>query len=112
MHLWFPSEIYLYDFCIPPSTSSKSNSKSKKTKKTSRKNQTTGAAMDETAATKSNSDDTQSVEPSWRTFATMKEAIDAGWRPGQSFSYSAKNVRGQKVKVGTPLGTTSIGANY
>lgn len=34
----------------------------------------------------------------WREFATMKEAIDAGWKPGQSFSFVAKNVKGQKVQ--------------
>ena len=36
----------------------------------------------------------------WKTYPTMKEAIDAGWKPGQSFSFIAKNVRGQKVNIG------------
>lgn len=36
-------------------------------------------------------------EPKWTTYETMKEAIDAGWQPGQSFSFVAKNVKGQKV---------------
>eukprot|EP00980_Cylindrotheca_fusiformis_P016755 scaffold5048_cov121-Cylindrotheca_fusiformis.AAC.6 len=35
--------------------------------------------------------------PSWQTYETMKEAIDAGWKPGQSFSFVAKHVKGQKV---------------
>jgi hypothetical protein len=49
---------------------------------------------------------------SWRTYATVKDAIDAGWRPGQSFSFRAGNVKGQKVKDDTdakgavPLGST------
>lgn len=33
----------------------------------------------------------------WRTFPSIGEAVSAGWRPGQSFSFVAKNVRGQKV---------------
>jgi len=36
-------------------------------------------------------------EPQWKTYETMKEAIDSGWMPGQSFSFIAKNVKGQKV---------------
>ncbi|KAL7554835.1 hypothetical protein ACHAWF_018377 [Thalassiosira exigua] len=47
-----------------------------------------------------------SVEPkveadepvAWETFDTMKEAIKAGWEPGQSFSFVATSCRGQKVK--------------
>mmetsp|Transcript_2155 Transcript_2155/g.3972 ORF Transcript_2155/g.3972 Transcript_2155/m.3972 type:complete len:229 (+) Transcript_2155:54-740(+) len=35
--------------------------------------------------------------PAWETYDTMKEAIKAGWEPGQSFSFVAKNCRGQKV---------------
>jgi hypothetical protein len=106
------SEMYLYEFCIPPLSTSKSSSKNKRPKKSGRKNRIIGESSDESAVAQKDPDIMPSVEPSWRTFATMKEAIDAGWRPGQSFSFSAKNVRGQKVKVGTPLGTTSIGANY
>jgi hypothetical protein len=40
----------------------------------------------------------------WKSFDTMKEAIEAGWQPGQSFSFLAKNVRGQKVaNSGAPM---------
>ena len=96
------AEIYLYDFCIPPAAATKSSSKNKKAKKSSRKVDPSTTAVETDAP---DSTPTLSVEPSWRTFATMKEAIDGGWRPGQSFSFSAKNVRGQKVQ--TSLGTPS-----
>lgn len=45
----------------------------------------------------------------WLTFDTMKEAINAGWQPGQSFSFVAKNVKGQKVKGGSGLTGTPLG---
>mmetsp|Transcript_33654 Transcript_33654/g.60593 ORF Transcript_33654/g.60593 Transcript_33654/m.60593 type:complete len:229 (-) Transcript_33654:123-809(-) len=35
---------------------------------------------------------------SWETFDTMKEALNAGWEPGQSFSFVAKNCKGQKLE--------------
>lgn len=37
------------------------------------------------------------IPAAWLSFDTMKEAINAGWKPGQSFSFVAKNVKGQKV---------------
>ena len=33
----------------------------------------------------------------WQTYDTMKDALKAGWKPGQSFSFVASNVKGQKV---------------
>lgn len=39
----------------------------------------------------------QPAEPQWRFFETMDMAIKAGWSPGQSFSFVATNVKGQKV---------------
>mmetsp|Transcript_3695 Transcript_3695/g.10504 ORF Transcript_3695/g.10504 Transcript_3695/m.10504 type:complete len:260 (-) Transcript_3695:224-1003(-) len=36
--------------------------------------------------------------PAWLTFDSMKAAIDAGWRPGKSFSFVAKGVKGQQLK--------------
>lgn len=73
------AEMVLEDFQIPPV-------KSKKKKKKKSKN--TDAAMENEA---------EEAEPQWRSFDTMKEAINAGWRPGQSFSFVAKNVQGQKL---------------
>jgi hypothetical protein len=45
----------------------------------------------------------------WIVFDTMKEAISAGWKPGQSFSFVASNVKGQQlgdqdVTVTNPIG--------
>ena len=42
-------------------------------------------------------DDAPVEPPSWKSFDTMKEAIDAGWQPGQSFSFVSRKVKGQKV---------------
>lgn len=49
-------------------------------------------------------------EPTWITFDTMKEAIDAGWKPGQSFSFIATNVKGQKLLDQSVIGAKAIGA--
>jgi hypothetical protein len=49
----------------------------------------------------------------WRTFDTVKEAIDAGWKPGQSFSFRAANVKGQKVKEDEEVaGAVPLGSTY
>jgi hypothetical protein len=43
----------------------------------------------------------------------MKEAIDAGWKPGQSFSFQAKNCKGQKVLDESKVtGAQPLGLNY
>ncbi|MGK3755368.1 MAG: hypothetical protein ACI8RD_007677 [Bacillariaceae sp.] len=50
--------------------------------------------------------------PQWQSFDTMDDAIKAGWAPGQSFSFVAKNVKGQNVLSDTsgakPLGTKIV----
>lgn len=52
-------------------------------------------------------------EPKWTTYETMKEAIDNGWQPGQSFSFVAKNVKGQKVLGESDVkGAQPLGLNY
>lgn len=98
------SDMFLKDFQIPPSSSSSSSSKSKKSKKNKSKKTNQEKGMDDNG-TATNEEDTvvateakPEQEKAWRTFDTMKEAIDAGWRPGQSFSFVAVNVKGQKVK--------------
>mmetsp|Transcript_5179 Transcript_5179/g.6683 ORF Transcript_5179/g.6683 Transcript_5179/m.6683 type:complete len:269 (+) Transcript_5179:100-906(+) len=35
--------------------------------------------------------------PQWLIFDTMKEAINGGWKPGQTFSFVARNVKGQQL---------------
>lgn len=49
-------------------------------------------------------------EPEWATFDSMKEAIAAGWKPGQTFSFTASNVKGQKVLDQNLVGAKAIGA--
>lgn len=51
-------------------------------------------------------------EPAWLTFDTMGDAIKSGWKPGQSFSFIAKNVKGQKIKIGgsATSGLTAVGS--
>mmetsp|Transcript_5455 Transcript_5455/g.13751 ORF Transcript_5455/g.13751 Transcript_5455/m.13751 type:complete len:283 (+) Transcript_5455:1171-2019(+) len=87
------SDMVLEQFEIPPAKASKK----KKKKKKSRKQMTAEGGQ-------GNDDDNHEPVPAepevpqWRSFATMKEAISAGWKPGQSFSFVATNVRGQKLK--------------
>jgi len=77
------------EFSIPPIAP-------KKKKKKKRKKKTVAAEGEE-----KNPDDEQAiiveVVPSWRFYATMKETIDAGWQPGQTFSFVARSVKGQKM---------------
>jgi len=40
----------------------------------------------------------EEAAPAWLTFDTMKEALKAGWEPGESFSFVATSCRGQKLK--------------
>ena len=87
-------EMYLKDFQIPPPKSKKGNKKNKK------KSSTEVGEEPE-------------PEPSWRSFETMKDAITAGWRPGQSFSFVAVDVKGQKVKDASETdGAKPLGLTY
>lgn len=36
--------------------------------------------------------------PAWVTYDTMKDAIKAGWEPGQSFSFVVTGCKGQKIE--------------
>ena len=87
------SDMRFYNFCIPPPMKKKKGRKKKK-------NVDEGETTDE--------------KPQWRTFESMKEAVDAGgWRPGQSFSFVAKNAKGQKVKSSEETkGATPLGFNF
>eukprot|EP00956_Cyclotella_meneghiniana_P029842 scaffold73555_cov37-Cyclotella_meneghiniana.AAC.2 len=37
-------------------------------------------------------------EPEWLVFDEMKDALKAGWEPGESFSFVATNCKGQQLK--------------
>jgi hypothetical protein len=86
-------DMTLENFSIPPV---KTAAKKKSMKKSSKK--TTTAGEDDNDTQTSNADSVPPQQATWRTFATMKEAVDAGWRPGQSFSFIAKSVKGQQLK--------------
>lgn len=87
------AEIVLEDFSVPPAPKKGKNKRKK------------GAAV--------TSEEEPDEEPQWRFFATMKEAVDAGWRPGQSFSFVAKKVKGQRLKdEAETSGAKPLGLNY
>lgn len=93
-------EDFFFDtISIPPPVE-----KGKKKKKSSKKKKKGGAAA---AADLPPQEPEVVEEPAWLTFETMKEAIDAGWKPGQSFSFVAHDCKGQLVKDST--GATPIG---
>ena len=83
------SQLELGQFSIPPSLAKKASKTSKKRKK--------GAADAAVAAEESDAAAPGETN-AWRNFETMKEALDAGWTPGQSFSFVALKVTGQLVK--------------
>lgn len=79
------------DFLIPP-TPILSKGKNRK-----KKADLTIALEDDEDGTSQNGT-TVSNESTWRSFATMKDALNAGWCPGQSFSFVARKVTGQEIK--------------
>ena len=87
------SEFEFENICIPPAV--KKNKKKNKKKKNKR-NSPVIAEQDATPPPKPEPE----PEPEWRTFDTMKEAIDAGWKPGQSFRFTVRNCNGQQTKEG------------
>ncbi|GKY96746.1 hypothetical protein MPSEU_000634100 [Mayamaea pseudoterrestris] len=92
-------DMVLESFSIPPATK-----QVKKKKVSKRKKQ--AELVDANLANEEIQVETLPV-PEWRAFETMKEAIDAGWRPGQSFSFVARGVKGQLVKDDSPAATGS-----
>jgi len=73
-------DMVLLNFSIPPIK--KKKKKSKKRKKPA-----------DAAVPKENPEEGDV----WLSFPTMDEALKAGWKPGQSFSFEAHNVKGQQV---------------
>jgi hypothetical protein len=86
------ADMDLYDFTIPPAAAPKKKKTTRKKKKGADAAEAPGAPAEE------ESPQAEAKEPQWRSFANMKEAIDAGWQPGQSFSFRARMVRGQQVQ--------------
>lgn len=103
------SSMQLYSFRIPPLPSSKSSGKSKKKKRP------TTTESDESTSPLSEEEESVvgAATTAWRSFETMKEAVDAGWKPGQSFSFLAKDIKGQMVKEESETARASpLGVNY
>eukprot|EP00978_Attheya_sp_CCMP212_P039815 scaffold210929_cov50-Attheya_sp.AAC.1 len=90
--------------------------KLKKKKKGGKKKK--GATPEDAAAAAAAAAEPEPEQPKWVSFETMKEAIDFGWKPGQSFSFVATNVKGQQLKDAgslegaTRLGDPSAAANF
>ncbi|VEU41375.1 unnamed protein product [Pseudo-nitzschia multistriata] len=83
-------EIRIEEVSIPPP---KQKGKKKKKKKKSKKAFGGVESSEPTAAVA----EEPPAEPEWKLFESMDLAISAGWAPGQSFSFIATNVKGQKV---------------
>jgi hypothetical protein len=99
------SEFQFVKFSIPPPTTNKSKKKSPGKNKS--KQQQSSKVPSDSVTTKSSS------SPAWLEFETMKEAIDAGWRPGQSFSFVARSCKGQKLRDQSEvIGAKPLGLNY
>ena len=94
---------------IPP-PAKKAKKKKKKKKKNGGKKGVAAAAEAPAVEEVPPIEEEAPPEPAWLTFETMKEAIDAGWKPGQSFSFIAQDVKGQRLKDDS--GATIIGDEY
>mmetsp|Transcript_29816 Transcript_29816/g.34294 ORF Transcript_29816/g.34294 Transcript_29816/m.34294 type:complete len:256 (-) Transcript_29816:122-889(-) len=77
------SEITIENVSVPPPPPRKKKKKSRK----KLKNQADGEVSAEVVV---------EVVPEWKTYKDVSGAVAAGWKPGQSFSFVAKNVKGQK----------------
>jgi len=96
------SQIEMDTFFIPPPKTKKSKQKKVKKKKQGDEEEKSSVVEEQ-----------EDQKPEWRAFNTMKEALDAGWQPGQSFSFVARKVKGQKVKPDADVqGASPLGLNY
>jgi len=92
------------NFCIAPPTKKERKKKSKGRKK----QQITSSLPAKDAERQEDNQGRKHLR-----FATMKETIDAGWKPGQSFSFVAQKVKGQKLKDESEVsGSSPIDRNY
>ena len=88
-------EIRIGQVSIPPA---KQKKKKKIKKNTKKKKKGFGGAEDEPADVVVEAElVSEPPEPQWQSFESMDKAINAGWAPGESFSFVATNVKGQKV---------------
>lgn len=89
-------EIRIEQVSIPPPKAKKAKKKKNNNKKKSKgfggDDESTDAELVQVEVVS-----TESAEPEWLNFESMDKAIKGGWAPGQSFSFVATNVKGQKV---------------
>jgi len=84
--------------------------KKKKKKKKKKGNET---ANDDVSSSQTETIDEDSKKQNWSKFDTMQEAIDeGGWKPGQSFSFIATAVKGQKLENQDVEGAKPIGEGF
>jgi Bacterial trigger factor protein (TF) len=82
----------------PPEIKEKMKKKNTKTSNKKKKGKSNDVELVvEEPPTDVDEEEEQEAPPQWRFFDTMDGAIQAGWKPGQSFSFVAKNVKGQSV---------------
>jgi hypothetical protein len=93
-------EIRIEQVSIPPPKQKKAKKKKKDNTNKSKGFGGGGGGDDESAdvqLVQAEIVSTESAEPEWLNFESMDKAIKGGWAPGQSFSFVATNVKGQKV---------------
>ena len=81
------AKLEIGEVSIPPPIKKNKKKKSKK-----RKSKQKSAAEDQSVE-----EEPAEAPVEWIVCENMKAAIDAGWKPGQSFSFRATNLQGQKV---------------
>ncbi len=99
------SKFVIEQVSIPPATSKQKQKKkmsmntqsSKKKKQNDKSNEATMEVSSEVVEVQQEEEEEEELEPQWRRFDSMDGAIKAGWKPGQSFSFVATNVKGQNV---------------
>ncbi|KAL7573737.1 hypothetical protein ACA910_007773 [Epithemia clementina (nom. ined.)] len=93
------SAMFFSKFEIPPFPTASSKKKKSKTskKRNNSNNNKAGSVLEEENVAEEEESNAVEPPPSWRSFETMKEAISGGWKPGQSFSFVATNVKGQRL---------------
>jgi hypothetical protein len=96
---------------LPAQPKKKKPSKKKNNKK--KKNEQSDSDIDDNVH-QDEEEASEEPEPKWLYFDTMEEAIKGGWKPGQTFSFVASNVKGQNIipdknmEGAAPLGTRRV----
>lgn len=92
---------------IPPP---KTKGKKKKNNNKKKNKKAFGGESDEAVVEAEVVPEEKPAEPQWQVFETLDQAIKGGWAPGQSFSFVATNVKGQKVLSDNQTqGATALG---